>query len=121
MSPKRARSRLLAARRIAVLRDDALGDLVLTLPMFSVLRARCPDAQLHLLCRRYVGALVAGSPVIDQVHFVDTITGGVGAVLAGGGFDALFLPRIRDVDCWGAWRAGIPLRVGSGYRWYSFL
>lgn len=121
MSPKRARARLLAARRIAVIRDDALGDLVLTLPMFSVLRARCPGAELHLLCRRYVAALVDGLPVIDRLHFVDEIEGGVRTALAAGGFDAVFFPRIRDVDCWSARRARIPLRVGSGYRWYSFL
>lgn len=118
---KRSRALLLAARRIAVVRPDALGDLVLVLPMFSVLRERCPGAELHILCRRYAIALTDGLPVLDRVHLVDEVAGGVGAVLAAGGFDAVFLPRIRDVDCWSAWRAGIPLRVGSAYRWYSPL
>jgi ADP-heptose:LPS heptosyltransferase len=118
---RKSRALLLAARRIAVVRDDALGDLVLALPMFAVLRERCPGAELHLLCRRYASALTDGLPVLDRVHFVDEVAGGVGAVLAAGGFDAVFLPRIRGVDCWSAWRARIPLRVGSAYRWYSPL
>lgn len=118
---KRSRALLLAARRIAVVRDDALGDLVLVLPMFSVLRAHCPGAELHLLCRRYAFPLTDGLPTVDRVHLVDEVPGGVGAVLAAGGFDAVFLPRINDVVCWSAWRAGIPLRVGSAYRWYSLL
>ena len=104
-----------------MVRDDALGDLVLALPMFSVLRAHCPGAELHLLCRRYAIALTDGLPVLDRVHLVDEVAGGVGEVLAAGGFDAVFLPRINDAVCWSAWRAGIPLRVGSAYRWYSLL
>lgn len=121
MFRKRARARLLAARRIVVVRDDALGDLVLALPMFSVLRAHCPRAELHLLCRPYAAALVDGLSVIDEVHLVDEAAGGVRRVLADGRFDAVFLPRIRGADYLSAWLARIPLRIGSGYRLYSIL
>ncbi|MEO8030300.1 MAG: glycosyltransferase family 9 protein [Gemmatimonadota bacterium] len=115
------RARLLAARRIAVVRTDRLGDMVLTLPMLAALRHRCPDAELHLLCRRYAVPLASGLPIVDQVHSVDELPHGMGEVLARGAFDVVFLPHMRGADCWQAWRAGIPLRVGSAYRWYSSL
>ena len=101
--------------------DDHLGDVVVALPMFAVLRTFCPDAELHLLCQRYVHDLVDGLTVLDKVHFVDAVAGGTSEVLRSAGLDAIFLPRIKDIDCWRAWRARIPLRIGTGYRWYSFL
>jgi ADP-heptose:LPS heptosyltransferase len=115
------RARLLSARRIAIVRTDRLGDMVLTLPMFAALRARCPEAELHLLCRRYAVPLADGLPIVDRVHSVDEMPKGIGSVLGRGGFDVVFLPHMRGSDCWQAWRAGVPLRVGSAYRWYSSL
>jgi ADP-heptose:LPS heptosyltransferase len=115
------RARLLSARRIAVVRTDRLGDMVLTLPMFAALRTRCPEAELHLLCRSYAVPIVTGLPIVDQVHAVDDSPHGIGGVLGETPFDVIFLPHMRGTDCWQAFRAGIPLRVGSAYRWYSAL
>lgn len=115
------RARLLAARRIAIVRTDRLGDMVLTLPMFAALRARVPEAELHLVCREYAVPITAGQAIIDRVHPIHASPDGIGGVLAEGNFDVVFLPHMRGRDAWQAWRAGIPLRVGPAYRWYSVL
>jgi ADP-heptose:LPS heptosyltransferase len=115
------RERLLGARRIAVIRTDRIGDLVLTLPMFGVLRRQVPRAELHLVCREYAAPAAAGVDTVDQVHLVDREPGGLRALLVERQFDAAFLPRGRPAEAWDAVRAGVSLRVGSGYRWYSFL
>ncbi|HTO73026.1 MAG TPA: glycosyltransferase family 9 protein [Gemmatimonadales bacterium] len=115
------RGRLLRARRIGIVRTDRLGDMVLTLPMFAALRTRCPEAELHLLCRRYAVPLAEGLSIIDRIHSVDELPNGIGSVLDGERFDVVFLPHMRGADCWKVRRAGVPLRVGSAYRWYSWL
>ncbi len=115
------RGRLLRARRIGVVRTDRLGDMVLTLPMFAALRARCPEAELHLLCRRYAVPLAEGLSIVDRIHSVDELPHGISSVLDSERFDVIFLPHMRGSDCWNVRRAGVPLRVGSAYRWYSWL
>ena len=109
------------ARRIAVVRTDRLGDLVLTLPMLEALRLHLPAADLHLICREYAAPAAAGLACVDQIHLVDREPGGLRGLLARQRFDAVFLPQARPNEAWAAFRAGVPLRVGSGYRWYSFL
>ena len=113
-------------RRILVVRTDRIGDVILTLPMLEILRKNFPHARLAVLIRRYTKDLVEGNTNVDEILFYDdgdtllsfsTIV----SVLRRGKFDAAFItyPRFR-LACV-VWWAGIPLRVGTGYRWYSFL
>jgi ADP-heptose:LPS heptosyltransferase len=115
-----SRSILLNARRIAVVRTDRLGDMVLTLPMCAALKAACPNAELTFIARSYCAPLLQDSPAIDQALFADT-TAETSAFICSGKYDAIFFPRPQFDEYFAAFRARIPLRVGSGYRWYSFL
>lgn len=54
--------------RILVIRRDNIGDLLLTTPMISALRARYPQARLELLANSYNAPVLAGNPDIDTVH-----------------------------------------------------
>lgn len=114
-----ARERLRAARRIAVVRTDRLGDLVLTLPMFAALRAHCRGARLLLACRDYAAPVGEAAAVIDEVHRVDRTPGGLRALLRG--CDAAFFPRAQPGEAWQGWIARVPLRVGTAYRWYGWM
>lgn len=114
-----AREGLRAARRIAVVRTDRLGDLVLTLPMFTALRAHCPGARLELLCRDYAAPVGEAAAAVDAVHRVDRTPGGLRALLRG--CDAAFFPRAEPAEAWEGWRAHVPLRVGTAYRWYGWM
>jgi heptosyltransferase-3 len=113
-------------RRILVVRTDRLGDLVLTLPMFSILRKRYPDARLALLARRYVSPLTDAHPNIDETLLYDD--GGTPRrfnamkdEIRTRRFDAVFVvhPTFRLALLMAS--ARIPIRIGTGYRWYSFL
>ncbi|MBK9248159.1 MAG: glycosyltransferase family 9 protein [Ignavibacteria bacterium] len=108
------------AKRIAVVRTDRLGDMVLTLPMCSALKHECPKATIILITRSYVASLLYRCSVIDEVVYADTIEEVTDAIRTGN-FDAIFFPRPQFSEYFAAFRARIPLRVGSGYRWYSFL
>ncbi len=54
-------------RRILLVRNDRLGDLVLTTPAFEALRLSMPQARIDLLCSAYAAPVVNGNPNLDEV------------------------------------------------------
>ena len=109
------------AERIAVVRTDRLGDMVLTLPMCAALKATCPNSEIILIARSYCESLLYKSPAIDRALFTDRTIGGVSELIRSGNYEAIFFPRAQFGEYFAAFKARIPLRIGSGYRWYSFL
>ena len=112
--------------RILVVRTDRLGDVVLTLPVVTALRRCFPAAHLTFLAGRYAGAIVEGYPPLDAMLWYDGEGGLVPfrlmvARLRDGGFDAAIIvhPTLRLALL--MFLARIPARVGTGYRYYSFL
>lgn len=112
-----------APRRIVVSRTDRIGDLLLALPVFESLRASFPGARLTALVSSYAREVVERHPCVDEVW---ALSGGESLADLVRGFRervpeaALFLfPRPRLALA--AALAGVPLRVGTAYRWYSFL
>jgi heptosyltransferase-3 len=113
-------------RRILVVRTDRIGDVILTLPMLELLRKQFPHAHIAMLIRHYTKDLLNENPYLDDVLLYDDENGelpflAVAAELKKRNFDVVFItyPRFRLAMLM-RW-AGIPLRVGTGYRWYSFL
>ncbi len=112
--------------RILVARTDRMGDVVLTLPVFSSLRRRFPRARLVMLAGRYGGAIVEGFPHVDEILWYDDPPRLVPfrvmlARIRGERFDAAVIvhPTLRLAIL--AFLSRIPLRVGTGFRYYSFL
>jgi heptosyltransferase-3 len=111
---------------ILIARTDRIGDVVLTLPLVRVLRKEFPEARISFLVRTYTKEIVEGQPGINRVVLYDT-PGGVKPFFSmlsefrQAKFDAAVVafPRFRLALL--LWLARVPDRVGSGYRWYSFL
>ena len=55
-------------RRIGVVRTDALGDNVLSLPMAGALKAMMPEVEVVWICRPYAVPIVTQSQVVDEVR-----------------------------------------------------
>ncbi len=113
-------------KRILVVRTDRLGDVVLSLPMLPALRHCYPDAYIAMLLRTYTGELVRGNPYVDRIIWYDDHRGMIPLlemrrVLRAERFDAVIVvyPTLRLA--WLMFLAGIPVRVGTGYRYYSVL
>lgn len=106
---------------IAVIRTDRLGDMVLTLPMFTALRERFPDAHLTLITRAYVEPLVHDVDAIDEVMYIDTAGSSLQNILRSKSIDTVFFPQPNLREAWAAVRAGVRRRIGSAFRWYSML
>ncbi len=113
-------------KKILLVRTDRLGDVVLTLPMLPVLRRHFPDAHLAMLVSAYPAEILHRNQYLDEVLLYDD------SVKLVPFFQLLRSLRMRRFDtvvvvhptprlALLAFLAGIPIRVGTGYRWYSFL
>ncbi|MCS7000594.1 MAG: glycosyltransferase family 9 protein [Candidatus Kapabacteria bacterium] len=119
MTFDQARACLLAAQRIGIVRTDHLGDMVLTLPLARVLKEEFPAAELVMIAHSRTAPLLEGLKVIDRCEYVDRTP--LPMIFRRMKFDVLFFPRSRPEEAWHAWRAKVPVRVGTVYRWWSGL
>ncbi len=112
-------------KNILLLRTDRIGDVVLSLPMLPVLKDHFPDARISIMVRHYTKELVQFHSCVDEVllweangerSLMEYVQ-----VLRSKKFDAVILPYPRFKLALIAFLARIPVRVGTGYRWYSFL
>lgn len=113
-------------RRILVVRTDRLGDVILTLPMLAVLRDRYPDAWLGMLLSRYTGEIVRNHPFVNAFIWHDDAgkpraTSELITAIREQRFDTVFLVHPTPRLAWIMARAGIPRRIGTGYRYYAML
>jgi ADP-heptose:LPS heptosyltransferase len=107
---------------ILLVRPDGIGDEILALPVATELRRVMPGARLSFLSSAYAAPVLAHHPDLDEVL---TVTGqerlGEVVRLFKRNVDAaIFLKPFRRYMT-AAWLARVPLRVGTGYRWYSWL
>ena len=110
-------------QNILVVRTDRIGDVILTLPTIEALKLNFPNAHIAMLLSSYTASLVEGiadvltyNREIALKPFFEML-----AELRRARFDVAVVafPRFRIALL--LWLAGIPLRIGTGYRWYSFL
>jgi heptosyltransferase-3 len=121
------RRRFHPSDRILIVRTDRIGDVVLSLPVISALRKRFPKARLAMLIQPAVEAVVSGHPDLDAVLFDDPAERGFEGFyslvhrIRKEKFDAVLVlhPTLRLAVALAL--AGIRIRVGTGYRLYSFL
>lgn len=110
-------------RNILVDRTDRLGDVILALPLLPVLKRSFPVARICMLITPNAAELVQGHPDLDGIIPYDVAVSfwKLLAAIRNGNFDAAIVghPSLRVALL--MFLAGIPVRVGTGYRWYSLL
>ena len=111
---------------VLVVRTDRIGDVILSLPMISTLHASYPHARISMLLRSYTKELAEGQKGLQEILLYDA--NGVRkpfvqmlSELRSRRFDTVVIsyPTFRLAAL--TFFAGIPTRVGTGYRWYSFF
>lgn len=110
---------------ILIVRTDRIGDVVLTLPAAGIIKKHFPDSMVSFLLRQYTKSLCENNPNINEVITLDEVDG-----------KTKFFSNIRKIKkkfdtvivayptfniALILFLAGIKIRIGSGYRWYSFL
>ncbi len=115
-------------KRILLSRTDAIGDLILTLPVTRSIKEAYPDLHITMLISEYTEPLLAGEEYVDGVITIAARELGnyvevkeLSNLLRTADFDAVvfFYPRFSLALA--AWIARIATRVGTAYRSYSLL
>jgi heptosyltransferase-3 len=115
--------------RFLLIRTDRIGDTILTLPAVTALRKKYPSAFIVFLAQPYT------APLIEQYEGIDLLLtyepdgqheGWPGIMrlsreLEELRIDAALLFYPRAELAFALFKAKIPLRIGTAYRWYSFL
>jgi heptosyltransferase-2 len=116
-------------QRILVVRTDRIGDVALSTPVLSALRESLPSSHLVMMVAPYTRDVIEGHPALDGI-LVDDRNGAhrgwfgffrLVRSIRRERFDAAIAlhPTLRAAMT--LLLAGVPVRVGSGYRWYSLL
>src|SRR5436190_22444402 len=72
-----------AVRRLLIVRDDRIGDLIVTTPLIDYLRSVAPKAEVDVVCSRVNSAVLNGDSRVTQVFVNDgSILGRISLVLA---------------------------------------
>ena len=112
-------------KNLLVSRVDAIGDVVLTLPLIGLLKRFHPEMKITFLGLQYTQSIIEACEHCDA--FIDwsglafqSLPNQANALRAGG-FDAVLhvFPQ-RDV-AQACRAAGIPLRMGTVHRWYHLF
>ena len=107
---------------VLIVRPDGIGDVLLSLPVATQLRRLVPDVKVEFLTSPVVAPLLEGHPDVDDVRTIrltDPLEE-LRRVFLRGVDVAVFLKPFRRL-MWAAWVARVPIRVATGYRWYSLL
>lgn len=109
--------------RIVCFRTDRIGDMVITMPALASVKGSFPECRLSVVCSPKTRELVEGQPWVDDLYAWESGGGDsdLVAYLRREKPDAalFFYPRPRTALA--ALRAGIKIRIGTAYRWYSPL
>jgi ADP-heptose:LPS heptosyltransferase len=113
-------------KRIIISRTDNLGDVVLTLPMAGILKHEFPGCYILFLGKKYTKPLIDASEHVDEFLDWDEIKEmwDVGREIRDNEkFRAdiiLHVFPVKEIQKLSK-AAGIPLRIGTSHRWYSWL
>ena len=106
--------------KILINRTDALGDLILTLPLAEFLKTVL-KMEVHFMVRPYAAPLLEHSPYIDRVHLYDGKFSTLQSIFFKEHFSHyLYVGGEHLVSC-AAFCARVPIRLGLKSRLASFL
>ncbi len=99
---------------------------MLSLPMLPLIKRKFPEASITVMVQSYTRELLEGHSCVDSILLYDAPKNAAEFVrtarmLRREHFDAVILPYPRFRLAMLAFAAGIPMRIATGYRWYSFL
>lgn len=110
-------------QRLLLVRNDHLGDLVLSLPAFAAARQLLPRANITALIGGSAAPLLSGNPHVDEVLLdePDWSSSELARRLRQHRFDAALVMAPYTRNCLAVWRAGIPLRVTWAFKPAGFV
>jgi heptosyltransferase-3 len=117
---------MIKPKNLLIIRTDRIGDVVLSLPLAPILKKHIPGCRITFLVRGYTKSLVENNPFIDEVLVLKERQNKIPLILnvrniSKYHFDAAVIVYPTFVSALIVFLSRIKYRVGTGYRWYSFL
>jgi len=107
-------------KNILIIRPDAIGDVVLTIPLATALKAQFPLAKISMVVQEYVFPLLKGHPSIDRLipdpKSAKKSIKNESAELRRHQFDCVFLPFMDGYYARLVKAADIPIRIGDANK-----
>ena len=110
-----------APEHLVLSRPDSIGDVMLTLPMASLLKQRFPGLRITFIGRSYTAPVLRHCAHVDEVLTLEDLQAGdpVARLKALNADTLVHVFPHREVARW-AKSAGIPVRIGTGHRWWHW-
>lgn len=106
-------------RSILISRTDSIGDVILTLPIATLLKQQFPDARIGFLGKKYTQAVIACCSAVDEfVDCDDFIAGKPDGI----NWETIIHVFPRKDIAWKALKLRIPHRIGTSsrpYHWFT--
>ena len=116
--------------RILLSRTDSIGDVVLTLPLAGILKESFPDCTILFLCKSYTRPVVERSRFVDVVlDWEDLYTGEetksrekkAARIFSELKIDVIVhIFPVKEI-CLAAKRGGIPVRIATSHRFFTWF
>jgi len=113
-------------KNILIVRTDRIGDVVLSLPMAEIIKKHYPYCKVSFLVRDYTKEILSNNSSIDEtiilqekdnkVNFFENLKN-----ISSKKIDTCIVVNPTFVVALILFFSGIKQRIGTGYRWYSFL
>lgn len=113
-------------KRILIIRQDRLGDLILSLPLIDLIHSRYPNHQIDFLVPEYTGEIARA---YQGIHKVMTLPPNwdkregfkqVLSLVCKEKYDLVLVPNTKSRIAELVWKAGIPFRIGQGFRLHGW-
>ncbi len=117
---------MIEPKNLLIVRTDRIGDVVLSLPLAELVKQHFPHCKVTFLLREYTKCLAQGHPFIDSILLLKESNGKVPIKdnyreLKKYNFDSCLIVYPTFHTAFIAFLSRIKNRIGTGYRWYSFL
>lgn len=117
---------MITPKNLLLVRTDRIGDVVLSLPLAEVIKKKYPDCKITFLLREYTRSLASFNPFIDEIMIYNPEESHTAQLkilneLKSKNFDTAVIINPSFQIARLIKRAKIKNRIGSGYRWFSFL
>jgi lipopolysaccharide heptosyltransferase II len=118
--------RYIKPENLLIVRTDRIGDVILSLPLAGIVKKHYPECKVTFLVRDYTRELVENHPYIDKVLILNETNGKVNLkenifTIKKFNFDSSVIVYPTFFTSLVVFLSGIKNRIGTGYRWYSFL
>ena len=117
---------MIEPKNLLIVRTDRIGDVVLSLPLAELVKRHFPHCKVTYLLREYTKCLAQEHPFIDSILLLKESNGKVPIKdnyreLQKYNFDSCLIVYPTFQTALIAFLSRIKNRIGTGYRWYSFL